>query len=414
MLKRLGYEVLGFHVDLGIDLNDYSPKSREAVLTFSRRFEIPVEIVSLKEAYDKTIPDVYKREKKICPICGMTRRHLMNAYALKAAEVYGAYALATGHHLDDLTAQLFANVLRWDFHYLAKGLPVLPPEDGFARKIKPLALTSEFEVVAFARLHNVEFVRCSCPLGKDAKFRKYQSMLRAIEALSPGTKRYFYQRYTEIAHIFAEQAPEARPALRKCLVCGMPSSSPVCSFCRIWRPEEAEAALRQYRGFTLSPLRENGARAQANRSPASPREGLPAFRKTYLDRCGSRSAVPLLARIVPLDDKTDRTPKRPVRFRLASRFGSGRAFTPRFAFPIRSGDETGDEGVGEGGRQGFPQMRRRIHQGTNTWARGRSRAATSLSATMAGSRKSQRRLEKKGRKTLSPLWAANSVAAGAG
>ncbi|PTQ51600.1 MAG: tRNA(U54)-2-thioribothymidine synthetase [Brockia lithotrophica] len=262
VLKRLGYEVLGFHVDLGIDLNDYSPKSREAVLTFSRRFEIPVEIVSLKEAYDKTIPDVYKREKKICPICGMTRRHLMNAYALKAAEVYGAYALATGHHLDDLTAQLFANVLRWDFHYLAKGLPVLPPEDGFARKIKPLALTSEFEVVAFARLHNVEFVRCSCPLGKDAKFRKYQSMLRAIEALSPGTKRYFYQRYTEIAHIFAEQAPEARPALRKCLVCGMPSSSPVCSFCRIWRPEEAEAALRQYRGFTLSPASgERGASA---------------------------------------------------------------------------------------------------------------------------------------------------------
>ncbi|ACX51342.1 PP-loop domain protein [Ammonifex degensii KC4] len=234
VLKRLGYEVLGFFVDLGIEENNFSLDSRRAVEDFCREKEIPLEVFSLKEKFGKTIPEVARRQERICALCGVTKRHLMNEYALAV----NAYALATGHTLDDMAASLLANLTRWDLHYLAKGLPVLPPEPGFARKIKPLALQGEKEILAFAELHGIKPTTAQCPYAAEAKFKRYKAVLNMLEEKSPGLKRAFYEGYTQQAHRFVD--PAARPPRVNCLVCGFPSVSPVCTFCRTWQEEEAE------------------------------------------------------------------------------------------------------------------------------------------------------------------------------
>jgi len=237
VLKLLGYQVRGFFIDLGIEENDFSAASRRAVEEFCSRENLPLEIFSLKEHFHKTISQLALREKKICALCGVTKRHLMNEYALKI----GAYALATGHTLDDMAASLLANLFRWDLHYLSKGLPHLPPEPGFARKIKPLALQGEREILAFAQLHEIKPVEAACPYAREAKFKRYKAALDMLEEKSPGIKRYFYEGYTRHAHRFREET--ARPPMMSCLVCGFPSVSPICTFCRTWREEEARQRM---------------------------------------------------------------------------------------------------------------------------------------------------------------------------
>lgn len=228
VLKRLGYEVLGFFVDLGITQNDFSPRSREVVENFCKEHDIPLEVVDLKEKYGKDIPEVAKRQDRICAICGVTKRHLMNEYALSV----NAHALATGHTLDDMAKLLLANLMRWDLHHLAKGIPTLPAEPGFAKKIKPLAFQSEDEIIAFAKLHNIKPVEAKCPYGREAKYNRYQEALDMLEEKSPGIKRSFYKNYTKYAYLF--EGTQARPPKVNCEVCGFPSVSPVCTFCRTW------------------------------------------------------------------------------------------------------------------------------------------------------------------------------------
>uniref|UniRef100_A0A7C1J7S6 Adenine nucleotide alpha hydrolase family protein n=1 Tax=Ammonifex degensii TaxID=42838 RepID=A0A7C1J7S6_9THEO len=229
VLSRLGYKVEALFVDLGIDSGEFSFASRQACEEFCALHTIPLTVYDLRAEFSRGIPEIAKRYPRICALCGMTKRHIMNEYTLTV----GAHALATGHTLDDMSASLFANLLRWDLHHLAKGLPVLPSEDGFAKKIKPLALQGEKEIRAFAQLHGLKPVEAVCPYAKEAKFKRYKAMLSELEEKSPGLKRAFYEGYTEQVHRFKEKT--ARPPRVTCAVCGLPAAASPCTFCRIWR-----------------------------------------------------------------------------------------------------------------------------------------------------------------------------------
>jgi uncharacterized protein (TIGR00269 family) len=239
ILSRLGYEVHGLHIDLGIEDNGFSEQSSDICRQFFADRNLPLEIYSLKNQLGKGIKDIGHRFDRFCSICGMTKRHLMNARAVEQ----GMDVLATGHHLDDLSAALFANLLRWDLRYLAKGVPSLPPENGFSRKIKPLALLSEKEISTYAAMRNIQVVTATCPFSREAKFKRYQELLATVEEKSPGTKRAFYEGYLRTAPIFQSQ-DQSSPALRPCAVCGMPTTVEVCTFCKLWRQERSVVVLK--------------------------------------------------------------------------------------------------------------------------------------------------------------------------
>lgn len=230
VLDRLGYAVRGVHVDLGIDDNNFSSESIASCRRFFTSRGLSLEVFSLKDRFGRSIKDVGRRLDRFCSVCGMTKRYVMNALAVEQ----GLEALATGHNLDDLSAALFANLMRWDLRYLAKGLPSLPPEGGFCRKIKPLALLSEKEIASYAAAREIRVVTATCPHSREAKFKRYKELLTAVEQKSPGTKRAFYEGYVQTASVF-QAAPQAAPALKPCAVCGMPTSVEVCTFCKLWR-----------------------------------------------------------------------------------------------------------------------------------------------------------------------------------
>lgn len=230
-LGRLGYQVTGLHIDLGIPGS--SPAARLAVEEFCQKHDLPL-IVKEMEAEGLAIPKVKARVRRpICSACGKIKRHFFNRIALER----GFNVLATGHNLDDEIARLFSNTLRWDTAYLSDQGPLLEEESGhggFVRKVKPLWRLSEFETANYAFLRGIDYHFAPCPYSRGASFTFHKKIWADIEEEMPGRKLDFYQGFLERGRtVFARAAGEEGDPLRACAVCGMPTSQEVCGVCRI-------------------------------------------------------------------------------------------------------------------------------------------------------------------------------------
>jgi hypothetical protein len=106
----------------------------------------------------------------------------------RAAREGGYDVIATGHNLDDEAATLLGNTLRWQTDYIARQSPVLPAEEGFARKVKPLYRLSELETAAFAFLRGIDYVVEECPLVGGNTQLRYKDAMNHLESTRPGPR----------------------------------------------------------------------------------------------------------------------------------------------------------------------------------------------------------------------------------
>ena len=231
-LNRLGYDVTGLHIDLGIPKS--SPAARAAVEDFCRKHDLAL-IVKEMEAEGLAIPKVKARlNRPICSACGKIKRHYFNRVALEQ----GFTVLATGHNLDDEVARLFSNTLRWNAAYLSDQGPALEAEQGhggFARKVKPLWRLSEFETANYAFLRGINYHYAPCPYSRGASFTFHKKLWADLEDHMPGRKLDFYQGFLERGRpAFARVEATDGATLRACAGCGLPTSSEeLCGVCRI-------------------------------------------------------------------------------------------------------------------------------------------------------------------------------------
>lgn len=228
-LSELGYNVTGLHIDLGIF--ESSRKARAVVEDFCRDKGYPLRVVEM-EKEGVPMPLIKRHIRRpICSICGKFKRHYFNKVALEE----GFTALATGHNLDDEVARLFANTLRWDQAYLSDQGPVLPAENGFAKKVKPLFRVSEFESANFSFLMGIPYHHLPCPYSSGASFTGHKLLWRDLELRSPGSKRAFYKGFLDRGRpAFAAINQEAKDnEVSPCTECGCPTSAGVCNVCRI-------------------------------------------------------------------------------------------------------------------------------------------------------------------------------------
>jgi len=228
LLARLDYEVTGLHVDLGIP--DSSAPARASVEGFCRKHGFKLMVHEL-EAEGMAIPLVRSKVKRpICSVCGKLKRYVFN----KTAMEHGFSALATGHNLDDEVARLFANILRWDHAYLGDQGPLLPAEGGFARKVKPLYRCSEFELANYCFLQGIDYHVSGCPYSKGASFSVHKELFSDLEDAMPGQKLNWYETFLKQGRAaFSSQEREHGAELRRCDVCGYPTSAEVCGVCRV-------------------------------------------------------------------------------------------------------------------------------------------------------------------------------------
>lgn len=229
VLSRLGYDVTGLHIDLAIGSS--SEKARAVCERFCKKHNVPL-IVREMEKEGLAIPKVKERlNRPICSACGKIKRYYFN----QTARELGFDALATGHNLDDEIARLTSNTLRWDRAYLSDQGPVLPDDEGFRKKIKPLWRVTEYETAHYAFLMDIENHYAPCPYSTGATFSVLKSIWIDLELAMPGRKIDFYQGFLERGKpAFTDEEKKKGKDLLPCPSCGYPTSSgDICGVCRI-------------------------------------------------------------------------------------------------------------------------------------------------------------------------------------
>jgi tRNA-5-methyluridine54 2-sulfurtransferase len=229
LLAELGIAADGLILGLGID--DYSDSSVGFARSYARDRGWTLHEVDLADDVGFTIPSAAEATRRApCSACGLSKRHLFNAFALD----HGYTVVATGHNLDDEAAVLLGNVLRWDVEYLGRQHPVLPATQGFARKVKPLVRLSERETAAYCVIRGIDYQVEECPMAAGNRHLGYKEILNAVEDRSPGTKAAFLFGFLERGHArFADRVERERDGLNACTSCGAPTPGDVCGFCRL-------------------------------------------------------------------------------------------------------------------------------------------------------------------------------------
>lgn len=245
ILLKLGYKADGFYVNLGI--GGYSERSYSMVRKFADAVSplgaaLHTHTVEQKEgAGIKELAHMVHRPT--CSTCGTIKRYQFN----RAAVEQDYDVMATGHNLDDEAARLLGNVLHWQEDYLEKQGPTLPASvEGFAKKVKPLYRLSERELAAYCVLNKIEYIIDECPMAQGARTLLYKEVLNRLETESPGTKQYFYWGFLEKQRR-KQSSPDAmsekdQTLLRRCGMCGQPTTSEVCSYCKLMARAKREVA----------------------------------------------------------------------------------------------------------------------------------------------------------------------------
>jgi uncharacterized protein (TIGR00269 family) len=239
ILDRLGYQVDGLYIGLGIDEGiRYSYESLCLAKHFAQDRNLHLVVVDIPSKYGESIPQMAQRtqrgRKKTCSTCGLCKRHIMN----RTAREGGYDILATGHNLDDEAATLFGNTINWLDEYLLKQSPVLDAAPGLIRKVKPLIRFSEREMAAYTLIQGIDYIHQECPFSTNASSIQYKKILNQLEYNSPGTKQYFYQRFLKAKEndFFQRTNSNAADPQNICPSCGqMTHASGQCSFCRLIR-----------------------------------------------------------------------------------------------------------------------------------------------------------------------------------
>jgi uncharacterized protein (TIGR00269 family) len=226
-LKELGYNVSGLHIDLGIP--ESSPIARSYTERFCATYDVPLHVIETA-SMGLAMCDVKRRIKRpICSVCGQTKRYLFNKFAREN----GFTVLATGHNLDDETSRLFANIMRWDVEYLSDQGPVMPAEEGFAKKVKPLFRMSEFETANLCFLAGIDYGYAPCPYSSKASFPIYKKLLADLEDIQPGRKIHFYDGFLKRGREGFAPLSEQERTVHPCTRCGSPTSAGECGVCRL-------------------------------------------------------------------------------------------------------------------------------------------------------------------------------------
>jgi tRNA-5-methyluridine54 2-sulfurtransferase len=237
ILVRLGYQVDGLYLGLGIDGGiKYSSESQRLTEKFASANNLKLHVLDIEKEYGQSIPVLaeisHRGHGKPCAVCGLAKRHEMN----RIARDLGYDVLATGHNLDDEAAVLFGNTLKWSSEYLLRQEPVLPGSEGLARKVKPLCRFYEREMTAYAIARGIEYIYDECPFAKGSQSIFYKESLNQLETARPGAKLTFYLSFLEArksGNLFVEKN-ERHAQLHPCPKCGQPTSTPdFCSFCRM-------------------------------------------------------------------------------------------------------------------------------------------------------------------------------------
>ncbi len=224
VLKDLGYNINLFHINTGIDDENYAENSEKAVKKFAEKENLPLKILNLKDEIKIDIKLAAKISKKeICGVCGMVKRYLLNR------EVKDFDVIVTGHTLDDEAGSLLSSLIFWK-EFMKRQWPVLKEEESLKKRAKPLTLVFEKETKLFCEILKLPYNPQPCPL-RGGPYLFFKNFIYTLEEEMPSSVLSFYKGFLKRKKEFKWE--EKKIKLEPCQRCGYLTSAKICSFCRL-------------------------------------------------------------------------------------------------------------------------------------------------------------------------------------
>lgn len=225
MLHKLGYQIQGFHINLG--LGDYSARCEKVTKELCNNLGIKLNLYNFKKEHGSSMCYLRttiqsKKALKNCAICGVIKKWILNKQARKLKADY----IATGHHLDDEAQTFFLNVL--------KGSPELSSNTGvitenksdkkFIPRLKPLFYCLEKDIREFSKQKKLPVVYDSCPCAIDS----YRIQIRKIfEKFSDKEKQNIIKNFEQ------NKIKKKNENISYCKICGEPCRKTICKRCEL-------------------------------------------------------------------------------------------------------------------------------------------------------------------------------------
>ena len=223
-LYELGYEFEGLYINL--EIPNYSEYSEKAVKELFKLINYKINIIRVSD-YNVKVKQIHRRP--ICSVCGIIKRYLMNRFAYEN----GFTVIATAHNLIDEAAFFLMNMNSGQIQYLIKQEPVLPKENKFVKKVKPLYFLTERENMIYSIINKLPVYHGSCPNASGNPQAKWKHILYKIENENPGFIRNFVNFMLKLKRYI--YYPEKKEEIFYCKYCGYPTGSKgkICAFCKI-------------------------------------------------------------------------------------------------------------------------------------------------------------------------------------
>lgn len=231
VLGDSGLHYRALFIDLGIP--GYSRESLRIVEKNAERLGVEVERAQLSD-YGFTMEDVYRlvRERRIkrpvCSICGMVKRYLMNRYAYE----HGYDLVLTGHNLDDMIGFSLSSIVSGRIEDLVKLKPYVEGSGRLVARGKPILFMYGVENKWYVEAVDAEIVGTECPFraGESSINIELRDAVLAADKRHPGLAILMARNIVDML-IPRINVPEKK--LVTCSMCGYPSSTDPCGFCRL-------------------------------------------------------------------------------------------------------------------------------------------------------------------------------------
>jgi uncharacterized protein (TIGR00269 family) len=230
-------EINALIIDEGV--KGYREKAIKVAKETCNELKINYNIIEFKKEFkitnDQIMPILLENKKLggTCAFCGTLRRNIMNKYSKKLK----ADKLITGHNLDDETQSIVMNVFNNDFERLKRigAKPGILEHKGFVKRIKPLYLTPEKEIIAYCLFKNIKhYSEECCPYSYTAKRNEYREMINNFENRFPGTNYSIIKFYENLKPLLIPKKIEKEKLIKKlknCKQCDEPTEKEFCKAC---------------------------------------------------------------------------------------------------------------------------------------------------------------------------------------
>ena len=232
LLKKLGYNIQGFHIDLKI--GKYSDDCLGKVKELCKQLGIKLKVYDMKKqmgsgmCYLRSgIQGKCRTALKNCAICGVIKKWILNR---EARELKADY-IATGHNLDDEAQTFLMNIFKGSPQLSANLGPItknVPDKKSkFIPRIKPLFYIPEDEIRKYTKKHKLPVVYEKCPCALDS----YRIQIRGFLNTLPDKDKKNIIKNFEALMPRIEKTRD--PRINYCEICGEPSRGRMCKKCRI-------------------------------------------------------------------------------------------------------------------------------------------------------------------------------------